>query len=263
MRHGRKSKTKRFDGYKRHIGMAHGFIVATALEPANVPEHVPTERLLAWAAKHGRLHVVDIDRGHLASPSVRDLHRAGVRVNCRAWQSGHYNGLFTKKDFDIQLQSATVRCPAKKTAIIRPSGLAAFSSQDCGRCRLKAQCTTAESRTLRIHPLEDLMLNLRKRARTKAGRAELRKRTVIEHGLARGGLHSGCTCALLRRTHERTRPESLRGARKPPCARSPTGRLAVQLSSSTGRSSNVPAAKSSWTAGMTAPPHLIFGSEGR
>jgi hypothetical protein len=191
MRHGRKSKTKRFDGYKRHIGIAHGLIVATALEPANVPEHVPAERLLEWACRHGILEVVDIDRGYLASPAIRDLHRAGVQVNCRAWQAGQYNGMFTKADFGIRLKSRTVRCPAGKVAAIRASGLAAFSAGDCGRCKLKANCTTANSRTVRIHPLEDLMLKLRKLAQTESGRAELRKRTVAEHGLARIGFIQG------------------------------------------------------------------------
>jgi hypothetical protein len=40
MRHGRKSKTKRFNGYKRHIAtdLDTGFILSGAITPANRPE---------------------------------------------------------------------------------------------------------------------------------------------------------------------------------------------------------------------------------
>jgi hypothetical protein len=43
MRHGRKSKSKSINGYKRHIVIANGLVLATAVEPANVREHAPTE----------------------------------------------------------------------------------------------------------------------------------------------------------------------------------------------------------------------------
>lgn len=70
MRHGRKSRSVRIDGYKRHITVANGFILSTAVEPANMREHEPTERLLAEAATHGDIETLDIDRGYLASPAV-------------------------------------------------------------------------------------------------------------------------------------------------------------------------------------------------
>jgi len=101
MRHGRKSKSKRFDGYKRHIGIAHGFVIATAVEPANVPEYVPAHRLLARASQHGEIQQLDIDRGYLPSPAVHALHRAGVTVRSRAWRTARDDGLFSKDDFRI------------------------------------------------------------------------------------------------------------------------------------------------------------------
>jgi hypothetical protein len=49
--------------YKRHIAIADRFVVATAVEPANVPESLPAERHLAWSARDGAVDILDIDRG--------------------------------------------------------------------------------------------------------------------------------------------------------------------------------------------------------
>jgi hypothetical protein len=146
MRHGRKSKTKRFDGYKRHITIANGLILGTAVEPANVPEYVPAPRLLAAAERHGALEILDIDRGYLPSPAVEQRHRDGVLINSRAWQVNKHVGLYTKQDFHIDLRRHRVVCPAGKTAQIFPSGAAWFSTADCKRCPQKSRCTKAERR---------------------------------------------------------------------------------------------------------------------
>lgn len=190
MRHGRKSRTVRIDGYKRHIAVANGFILATAVEPANVREHEPTERLLAEATAHGELETLDIDRGYLASPAVVRLHRAGVVVNSRAWAVSNH-GLFTKDDFTIDLAAKQVTCPAGKSASITPSLQSFFDIRDCARCQLKTRCTTSDKRSLTIHEAEDLLIELRARRRTKRGRRELRKRVIVEHRLARLGAIQG------------------------------------------------------------------------
>jgi Transposase DDE domain/Transposase domain (DUF772) len=190
MRHGRKSKTKRIDGYKRHIAIAHGVVIATAVEPANVPEYVPAKRLLDEAARHGSVDVLDIDRGYLASPEVHRLHHAGVKVHSRAWRAVKNKGLYVKEDFQIDLFAQMVHCPAGKAASISAE-IATFSTEDCGRCKFKSHCTTAARRTVRIHPQEDLLIQLRAAAYTRAGRAQLRKRTGVEHRLARIGAIQG------------------------------------------------------------------------
>jgi hypothetical protein len=191
MRHGRKSKSKRFDGYKRHIGIAHGFVIATAIEPANVPEYVPTQRLLAQASRHGVIESLDIDRGYLASPAVHTLHRGGVSVQSRAWRTYRQEGLFSKYDFRIELRRHLVVCPAGKSATITNAGRCNFSLHDCTPCRLRSKCTTAAYRTIEIHPAEDLLIRLRSRAKTRRGRADLRLRTRVEHRLARIGAIQG------------------------------------------------------------------------
>ena len=190
MRHGRKSRSKRFDGYKRHVAVINGLVVATAVVPANAPEHHPTEKLLKGAAKHGKIAVLDIDRGYLPSPEVESLHRAGVVVHSRAWNPKN-QGRFTKDDFAIDLTARHVTCPAGKRARLAPSDQAFFSPQDCGTCRLKPQCTASPMRTVKLHRVEDLLIKLRAAKKTTEGRRELRERVVVEHRLARIGAIQG------------------------------------------------------------------------
>ncbi len=189
MRHGRKSRAKRFDGYKRHIAVANGLILATAVEPANVPEHVPAMRLLQRVNEQGEIEVLDIDRGYLPSPAVEELHRKGVTVHSRAWQTNSY-GLFTKEDFKIDLRRKQVICPAGAVAALKPSG-AKFSPIICGDCFLRPLCTTGQRRQIELHRQEDLLIQLRVRRRTRSGRRELRRRVVVEHSLARVGSIQG------------------------------------------------------------------------
>ena len=185
MRHGRKSKTKLFNGYKRHIATAHRLILGTAVEPANLREHEPTDRLLDAVSRHGKLAALDIDRGYLPAPSVAALHEAGVAVRCRPWKHGGRPNTFTKEDFRIDLARRTVTCPAGNTAKVMPSGAAWFAEDDCSSCPKKPRCTSAPRRTVTLHPQEALLIELRRNRRTKPGRAELPKRTVVEHRLAR------------------------------------------------------------------------------
>lgn len=190
MRHGRKSRSKRFDGYKRHIAVVDNVIVATAVEPANLREHEPTERLLAWAARHGKIDVLDIDRGYLPSPAVVQLHRSGATIRSKAWNPRNH-GRFTKADFRIDLRRRQVRCPNGATAKIMDCNAAFFDAQVCGICPLKKRCTRSPRRTITIHPAEDLLIKLRRCAKTRPGRADLRERTVVEHRLARVGAIQG------------------------------------------------------------------------
>jgi hypothetical protein len=83
MRHGRKSKASRFDGSKRHLGLAldAGLIVAAAITPCNRPEGDAAAELLAAVETQG--FVVEdchIDRGYLAADAIDERRRAGMRV---------------------------------------------------------------------------------------------------------------------------------------------------------------------------------------
>ena len=70
MRHGRKSRHQRFDGYKRHVlkDLDLGVVRAVGLTPANLPEATITPELEAdLHAQQVTLSELHIDRAYLTS----------------------------------------------------------------------------------------------------------------------------------------------------------------------------------------------------
>ena len=191
MRHGRKSKSKLFTGYKRQVAKANGFIIGALVQPANRADSVATESLLTDAARHGTVDELHIDRGYLGCEAVDSFNARGGLVLCKPWPSRN-QGRFTKLDFKIDLEARAVTCPENVTAPITKSG-AHFPGDTCTPCMQRARCTTAKSggRSVGIHPQEKLLLLLRQRRATREGRAELRQRVTIEHTLATIGAIQG------------------------------------------------------------------------
>lgn len=190
MRHGRKSRSKCFNGYKRHIvGIGGSDVIAGALVlPANEPEQDALRPLLADVRRHGEPAELLIDRAYLGSPVVDELRHGGVAITARPWPSRNA-GRFTKEDFDIRLDRGEVTCPAEQRAPLRGLGsVTHFPASACDPCSLRARCTVAapgSGRSLTIHPQEDLLIELRRTKKTPEGRAALRERVGIEHSLAR------------------------------------------------------------------------------
>lgn len=195
MRHGRKSKTSRVDGYKRHVArdLTSKVIVAVAVTPANRPEAEATDELLAdIACQHREVTELQIDRGYLAAPAVATLHAAGVPVRAKPFPLRN-GGRFTKADFTIDLATAQVTCPEHQVATLRLGTVAHFAKATCQACPSRPQCTLAKKggRSLSIHEHEGLMLELRARRATPDGRAQLRARVDVEHALAEIGRSQG------------------------------------------------------------------------
>jgi hypothetical protein len=192
MRHGRKSKTKLFNGYKRHVALDldTDLIVAGAITPANRPEEEAAPLLKAdideMQRRIGELH---IDRGYIASPVVDDVIADGGEVICKPWVPR--NGkLFTKADFKINMRDMTITCPAGEVERIDLGADVEFDAQTCARCTLRAQCTTAApdtGRSVTIADNERLQHRLRKLVATPRGRRKLRERIPVEHSLAHVG----------------------------------------------------------------------------
>jgi hypothetical protein len=195
MRHGRKSKKKPFTGYKRHIikALDEDLILGALVLPANEAEQEALKPLLADAERHGAVEEMLMDRGYLGSPTVDELRDRGTAICCKPWPSRNH-GRFTKEDFTIDLRRQRVICPANIAAPIAPgTQIARFPTATCTACPQRADCTTAEGRgrSVTIHRQEALLLELRAAKKTPEGRAALRRRTSIEHSLARVSQVSG------------------------------------------------------------------------
>ncbi len=86
MRHGRKSRSLRVDGYKRHVvhDLDSGLVRAVGLTPANVPEANVTDALVADLARQAvTLTALHIDRAYLSSRLVRE-RAADLAIFCKA-----------------------------------------------------------------------------------------------------------------------------------------------------------------------------------
>lgn len=190
MRHGRKTRTRPFNGYKRHVIKVLGadVIVDATVRPANEAEHLALAPLLPAVTAHGAVAELFIDRGYLASPAVAALHAAGTAIRAKAW-TAHNGGRYPKQAFTIDLAQQQVTCPTQQT-VPMPTGATQvrFPGTTCDACAQRAACTTAPAghgRSITLHPLEALLQPLRAAMRTAEGRAVLRQRTSIEHSLAR------------------------------------------------------------------------------
>ena len=198
MRHGRKSKTKRFNGFKRHIGtdMDSGLIVACALTPANRPEEEETPLLrddIARLPTRNKIASLHIDRGYIGSSLVHEVLSRRGNVLCKPWVAR--NGkMFSKAKFGINMRDRTIQCPAGEVEFFAPGTIVEFDPEACGRCRLRDQCTMASEdagRTVSIAADEQLQHRLRKLIATPRGRQALRERVVVEHRLAHLGRKQG------------------------------------------------------------------------
>jgi DDE family transposase/transposase-like protein DUF772 len=188
MRHGRKSRSRPFTGYKRHLVKLRepDLIVEAVARPANEPEHLVLATLTTEVARHGPLTDLWMDRGYLSSSEIPALHARGVTLHAKPWTTR--NGeRFPKHAFTIRLAEGVVECPAHQTAPIVPGHSAVqFAADTCRACTLRDACTTAAGgRSISLHPQEALLQELRTTMQTAEGRADLRHRTTVEHSLAR------------------------------------------------------------------------------
>jgi hypothetical protein len=191
MRHGRKSKSKRFNGYKQHVGtdLDTELVVACAVTPANRPEEEATGALQEDMA-HQELFpdVLLIDRAYLNSSMTEDVLASGGDVVCRPWRGASAKpGLFGKRDFKVNIRDGTLTCPAGEVEPFEPGAVVQFDPEACGPCKLRSSCTQAASgkgRSVTMGDDERLQKRLRSRLQSRAGRAGLRERVGVEHRLA-------------------------------------------------------------------------------
>ncbi|HEX7677523.1 MAG TPA: IS1182 family transposase [Thermoanaerobaculia bacterium] len=186
MRHGRKTKSKRFNGYKRHIAIDLDtlLVLAVAVLPANRPEQEAAPSLVADIESQGLIITsLYIDRGYINAPIVDEVLSRRGTVICRPWlaQNGKH---FGKREFTLNMRDRTITCPAGERQPIILGAKVEFPAETCRVCPLRAKCTDAapnHGRTVAIAENELLQQRLRKRAATSAGRQELRERVPVEH----------------------------------------------------------------------------------
>jgi IS5 family transposase len=182
-RHGHKSANRHFDGYKAHLSVdpESELIDEVAVTPANAPDAQALGELLAsHAADDDKPEVVG-DSAYGSAAARSGLEGQGYQVTAKAAPVRNSTGGFSKEDFNIDLNTGTVTCPANHTVAVRfgrgGEGKASFKGH-CRHCPLKDQCTPSHrGRTISVHPQEALLQraraeqkNLEWQARYKATR---------------------------------------------------------------------------------------------
>jgi hypothetical protein len=177
MRHGRKSRAKRFDGHKAAIAVDADSQLITEVEvlPGN-----------AWDATHA-LELTEgseANTGLEAEETVGDcaygdgntrqkFADAGRTLIAKVTDHGR-KGHFKKSQFHIDLKVMTCTCPAgHTTGTLIPNGTCLdrnrnrqsgtaflFAAETCEACPLRPQCFQAKTqrgRTVQLHPQEELL----------------------------------------------------------------------------------------------------------
>ena len=166
MRHGRKTRSQRVDGYKRHVlrDLDSELVRAVGLTPANLPEAEVAAQVQADLAAQGvELGELHIDRAYLASSLVRDRDRE-LAVYCKAFSVRGPDGRFAKPAFLLDFDQHTLTCPNNVTMPFTAGGKVQFPAQTCQACPLRERCTTSpRGRSVQLHPDERLLVELRAR----------------------------------------------------------------------------------------------------
>jgi hypothetical protein len=114
MRHGRKSRSVLFGGFKRHVlrDLDTGLIPAVGITAANVPEAAVTGDIAADLEAAGwRLAELHIDRAYLSSALVRD-RGPDLAIFCKAWRVRNAGGRFARDQFTLDFTAGQLTCPA-------------------------------------------------------------------------------------------------------------------------------------------------------
>ena len=184
MRHGRKSESSRFDGFKRHLAVDvdSGLIVGAALTPANRPEAEAAWTLFGDIHRQGfTVEALHVDRGYLGAEAVEAHRFWDMKVSCKAFPTPN-GDRFSKAAFHFDFEARRVTCPVGTSVPFVLGGKAQFPSTTCAACPQRQRCTDSPTgRSLQVHSDEPFHAQLRAAQRTPEGRAQLRQRVVVEH----------------------------------------------------------------------------------
>ena len=193
MRHGRKSRNQRFNGYKRHVlkDLDLGMVRAVGVTCANQPEAEVTQAIeIDLKNQKVKLKQLQIDRAYLTSHLVKERD-SDLTIVCKSWRV--QNGkLFDKTSFILDWENAKILCPNGISLPFVQGQVIHFPKSECNICPLHSQCTNSKNgRSVSIHADELLLKELKERQNTAQGRAQLRERVSVEHCLAKIGQWQG------------------------------------------------------------------------
>jgi IS5 family transposase len=207
-RHGHKTASRGFDGYKGHAAVDPDseIVTATTVTPGNAGDASAAdeliEDLLAPEPHPGAERQSEEDPPEDEQPKVYGdsaygggefqsrLEDHDIDSGCKTQPpSPPPGGLFPKDRFDVDLDAGAVTCPGSVTVVIHRGrggdGIAHFG-QACAACPLRAQCTNAaRGRTIRVSRHEAVLARARRRQAERDWQDDYRAtRPKVERKLA-------------------------------------------------------------------------------
>ena len=201
-RHGRKSKSGRFDGHKAAIAVDTKSQLITAAEVLPGNSHDQTGALdLVDATEENTGTSVALTLGDCAyggGATRKEFKEADRVLLAKAPHLQHRPEMFSKDDFRVSPRSAFVECPNEvRTTNYRdgarlPSGERyrdfIFPKNKCRNCPLAPHCVGhpgKDHRIFRVHPQEHLLRNARREQLSARFKRLYRLRQAAEHRIAR------------------------------------------------------------------------------
>jgi len=199
MRHGRKSKSQRFDGYKVSVSTesTSNMILDIASVSASGSDGA---HLLPTIQRTEEQTGVTIEgvMGDGAYGSGKNLAACATHtphpIDLLTPMSRPRDAAVDKSAFEIDLEKGLATCPQGHTTIGRPSSRGrgrprlkfTFKRADCEACPLFARCVRSQKtgRTVSTHMYESYLQAQRRRQDTAEFRAQYRTRCRVEHKIA-------------------------------------------------------------------------------
>lgn len=205
MRHGHKSKSRRFEGHKMAVAVdtESQLITAVAVLPGNAPDHERALELVEESEENAQTEVEEIigDCAYGDGRTRQAFAVAGRKLVARVPRRPNQRH-FPKEEFAIDLKAMTCQCPAGQVTskLVRRgrrrerggqvTDLFAFQFEAavCASCPLRVSCVKGKSgrgRSVALHPQEALLQEARAFQQSAAYAPYRALRQVAEHRIAR------------------------------------------------------------------------------
>ena len=196
MRHGRKSKSQRFDGHKMALAVIPELqlIAAGGVLPGNAPDNEGALDLVTQSEENAQVEVEETigDCAYGDGGTRQEFADAGRQLIARVPKRPNQK-YFPKEDFTIDLQEMSrklVKRGRHKDRRGRITDLFAFQFDPavCASCPLWSSCVKAKSgqgRSVSLHPQEALLQQARDFQSSEASAPYAALRQAVEHRLAR------------------------------------------------------------------------------
>lgn len=184
-RHGHKSPSRGFDGYKGHIAIDPDseLITKTSVTPGSASDSSVAAELvedLTKASSQAEAEPATVygDSAYGTGSFLTSLRESGITSRCKTRLAVAPADHFRKDQFAIDLEQGTVGCPAGNTVKImfpqKGRGEASFGAL-CSACSLRARCTSARAgRTITLGPHEAVLVEARRLQGEASWRADYR-----------------------------------------------------------------------------------------